>query len=89
MNKLGTKVKTGVKGFVKRNKTKIIVGGMAIGVVAYKIHINSVKRDVFKRASIISFQETMNWFEHNFEGVKLRELWVDWAKKNPDKVIHL
>lgn len=82
MNSLKGKVTT----FVKDHKTEIIVGGLAISAIAYKVHIDSIRREAFMRGAHAGFHATIDWFDKNFENVKLRELWEGWAAANPDKV---
>lgn len=81
-------VKEKVKGFVKDNKVKLIVGGVVVSYAAYKLHIHNIKKEAFLRGGNAGFHATMNWFDNNFSDLNLNRRWEQWAIANPDKVRH-
>jgi hypothetical protein len=77
-----------IEKFYKKHQTEIIIGGVLISVIAYKLHIKAVRRQAFTNGAIAGFQGTIDWFEKHFDDVHLRELWQKWAIENPDKIIY-
>jgi len=79
------KEKVNLKEFLEKNKVIIIIGG---GLGLYLLFVHYKKKLMYNTA-IVSFQETISWFEKEFPEMHLRELWIQWAKDNPSKVRYL
>lgn len=76
-----------IKNFCKEHKNEIILAGLLVGVISYKAHITSVRKQAIKISNIVTFNKTIDWFDNNFTGLDLRALWNEWKINNPSKVI--
>lgn len=83
-------IKEKVKGFWKEHKKEIILGGV-IGVAT----VASAER-IFKKGynagfvdgGATGFNLAIKWFDDNFPDTKLQELYDDYVKANPEKMVH-
>lgn len=76
-----------MKKFVKENKKEVIatcvVGGSAIiGVLL----VNKIYKKGFIDGGFVGFTVAQEWFDKNC-GTNLQELWLEYKKSNPDKII--
>lgn len=71
------------KRFWKANKKKIIL--VVGGVVALKI-LNVLLQKAFISGGRQGFHLTIEWFDQEFDGLKLKEMYDAWALANPDKL---
>jgi len=82
------KTKESISNFVKENKKIIITLGGTILISA--ITGRFIYRKGFSKgaeiAAIVSFEETIKWFDREIPGNELMALWLKWAKEHPDKI---
>lgn len=78
-----------VKGFLEEHKGKILVGAGIVAATGIYLLCDRSYRLGVRTGAIIGFQETINWYDRNFENLNLRELWNEWVIANPEKVVSL
>lgn len=83
-------IKEKVKGFWKNHKKEIVLGTI-LGVSSVVIS-ESIFKKGYKAGYIDGgcdgFHLTMDWFEMEFPGTKLHELYDNYKKANPDKIVY-
>jgi hypothetical protein len=82
-------IKEKTKDFIVRNKTKLVIGGLTIVVVAGYVYLKNEREKLIWNTTIMEFQRTINWFDKNFPGINLRELWKTYVKENPEKIAYM
>lgn len=89
MEKKSMKQKT--KDLIKDNKVTVIYAGglmVLIGLSAvYSAGHKTGYMRGFKSGAVVSFQETMNWFDRIDPNLNLAGVWDAYKKANPEKIV--
>jgi hypothetical protein len=80
------------KNFVQRHKKVITVVGIGlVAAVASYYGSSYIYKNIFikgaKVGAILSFEETIKWCDKTFPDIKLKELYDEWARLNPEQIV--
>ncbi len=78
-------------GLTKRNKKVIQVIGCGVLAITSVYGAHYILKNIYVRGlrvgAVVSFQETINWFDKEFPDIKLRELYNGWAELHPEQIV--
>lgn len=90
MNYIEVKDKT--KKFVKEYKYELLMVGAVVGsAVLGGFMGNHIFKDGYKKGfmdgAIVSFDETVKWFNEEIPETKLVEVWTKYMQEHPEKIV--